>query len=89
MLGISLFYLIRSLILNLDVHFFQTSFKAFEEVFDILRNDGSQRAQTECRQIGNLSRIDRESSFVYLVVNLGEIPVRIVWIQNGNNQFGL
>ena len=39
---ISLFYLARCLILNLDVHLVQASFQAFEEVFDILRNDGSQ-----------------------------------------------
>lgn len=40
--SISLFYLARCLVLNLDIQFFQTSFQAFEEVFDILRNDGSQ-----------------------------------------------
>lgn len=30
------------LVLNLDTQFFQTGFEAFEEVFDILRNDSSQ-----------------------------------------------
>ena len=72
--------------MNLDVHFFQTSFKAFEEVLNVLRYDDPQGTQTECRQVGNLSRIDGESSFVYIIVNLGEIPIRIIWIQNGDNQ---
>ena len=60
-----------------------------KEILDVLGINLTQGAESECIGRAYLSGINRKPSLIAIVVNLLEIPVRVIRVFHGNNQSGL